>query len=64
MEMVEELDIRDPHGDMLRITRPGTMGVFPKNSFGTIKVAVCPQCGYAETYLSNLDKIRQYERDR
>lgn len=61
VEMLEGLDIKDPmHCEMLRVTRPGTSGVMPKNYFGDVKAAVCPQCGYIETYLSRLDKIRQY----
>lgn len=63
MEMLEGLDIRDPmHGEMLKVTRPETLGVIPKNNFGVIKAAVCPKCGYLETYLSRLDKIQQYNR--
>lgn len=60
-EMVEGLDIRDPmHCAVLRVTRPETTGVLPKNYFGDVKAAVCPRCGYMETYLSLLDKIQQY----
>ncbi len=65
VEMVEDLEIRDSmHCDMLRVTRPGTTGMLPKNRFGDIKAAVCPQCGYIETYLSRLDKIQQYKKNR
>jgi len=64
-EMVEGLEIRDPmYGNMPRITKPGTTGMLPKNCFGDIKAAVCPQCGYVETYLSQLDKIQQYNKER
>lgn len=59
-KMLEGLDIRAMNGDMLRVTRPETSGILPKNCFGNIKAAVCPNCGYLETYLSGLDKIRQY----
>lgn len=63
IEMLEGLDIRDPmHGEMLKVTRPETSGIMPKNNFGNIKAAVCPKCGYVETYLSRLDKIQQYNR--
>jgi hypothetical protein len=59
--MLEGLDLKDPmHGSMLRVTRPETSGLLPKNCFGDVKVAVCPQCGYIETYLENVDKIQQY----
>ena len=61
-EMLEGLDIRDPyHCDVLRVTRPETSGILPKNYFGNVKAAVCPNCGYLETYLSRLDKIQQYQ---
>ena len=64
-EMVEGLEIRDRmHWEMLKVARPGTMGMLPKDRFGDIKAAVCPQCGYVETYLSRLDKIQQYKKDR
>ena len=62
-EMLEELDIRATmNSDKLRVTRPETSGMLPKNYFGDLKAAVCPQCGYVETYLSRLDKIQQYEK--
>lgn len=60
-EMVEGLDIRDTmYSTILRVTRPGTSGQLPKNYFGDVKAAVCPKCGYLETYLSSLDKIQKY----
>ncbi len=63
IEMLEGLDIKEPmHGSMLKVTRPETSGVMPKNNFGNIKAAVCPICGYVELYLSRLDKIQQYNR--
>ena len=62
-EMLEGLDIKEPmYSNMLRVTRPETSGMLPKNYFGELKAAVCPQCGYVETYLSRLDKIQQYEK--
>ena len=61
--MLEGLDIRDSMSScMLRVTRPKTSGMLPKNYFGDVKAAVCPHCGYMETYLSRLDKIQQYKR--
>ena len=63
IEMLEGLDIKEPmHGSMLKVTRPETLGVLPKNNFGNVKAAVCPKCGYVEIYLSRLDKIQQYNR--
>lgn len=63
IEMLEGLDIREPmHGSMLKVTRPETLGVMPKNNLGNLKAAVCPKCGYVEIYLSRMDKIQQYSR--
>ena len=30
-----------------------------KGSLGKIKCAVCPECGYTETYIENTDKIKK-----
>lgn len=63
IEMLEGLDIVEPmHRSMLKVIRPETSGVMPKNNFGNIKAAVCPECGYVELYLSRLDRIQQYNR--
>lgn len=60
IEMIENLDVRDTcSGYPLKITRPETQGTLPKNNFGHIKAAVCPNCGYIETYLERLDKIQR-----
>ena len=61
IEMLEGLDIVEPmHCSMLKVIRPETSGIIPKNNFGNIKAAVCPECGYVELYLSRLDRIQQY----
>ena len=60
VEMIENLDIRDTlSGYGLKVTRPETQGTMPRNHFGHIKAAVCPKCGYIETYLDRLDKIQR-----
>ena len=30
-----------------------------KGSLGKIRCAVCPECGYTETYVDNTEKIRK-----
>ena len=30
-----------------------------KGSLGKLKCAVCPNCGYIETYVENIDKIKK-----
>ena len=62
-EMLEGLDIRATmNSDKLRVTRPETSGMLPKNYFGELKAAVCPQCGEVETDRARLDKIQQYDK--
>ena len=61
VDMVEDLDVRTTELDgKLRVTRPGTAGLLGKNYLGNVKVAVCPVCGQLETYLADLEKVRQY----
>lgn len=63
VEMIGGLNILSTmHQDALRVTRPQTSGMLPKNWFGNLKAAVCPKCGYVETYLDRLDKIQQYQK--
>jgi len=55
-EMIENLAITseiNPAG--LRVAQEGVF----KDTLGKIKVAVCPECGYAETYIDKLDKIKK-----
>lgn len=61
-EMLEGLDIRETmNSSVLRVIRPKTTGTLPRNYFGDVKAAVCPKCGYLETYLSRMDKIQKYK---
>lgn len=61
VEMIEGLDVRTTeNSDRLRLTRPGTSGLLGKNYLGDVKAAVCPVCGRLETYVADLEKIRQY----
>ena len=36
-------------------------GLF-KGSLGKIKCAVCPECGYVETYIDNTEGIKKVQR--
>ncbi len=55
-EMVEDLDIKVEGGAYgLKITKPGIF----KDNLGKVKCAVCPKCGYTETYLQDPSKIKQ-----
>ncbi len=61
--MVEGLDLKTTvNADKLRLVRPNTSGVMPKNFLGEVKAAVCPECGYLELYLADPEKVRQYQQ--
>ena len=51
-EMVEDLDVK-VEGD----TR-SRVGIF-KDNLGKFKCAVCPECGYTETYIQDTSKIKK-----
>ena len=55
-EMVENLTVMVSNGGYGVDVRE--KGMF-KGSLGKIKCAVCPQCGYVETYIDKIDSIRE-----
>ena len=55
-EMIENLEIMVSNGGYGIDVRE--KGIF-KSSIGKIKCAVCPECGYTETYIENIDKIKK-----
>lgn len=56
MEMIENLDIKlDVSVYGINVTKHGVF----KGSLGQIQCAVCPECGYVETYLNDTSKIRK-----
>ena len=60
-EMAEDLDIKvegAPYG--LKITQ---QGIFKEN-LGKFKCAVCPECGYTETYIEDTTKIKKLVLDK
>lgn len=62
-EMVEGLDVKTTvNADKLRVVRPNTSGVMPKNFLGDVRAAVCPMCGSMEFYLDDLERIREYQQ--
>lgn len=61
VEMVEDLDVKiEGRADGIKVTQ---QGIF-KESLGKLKCAVCPECGYAETYLQDTSKIRKLASDK
>ncbi len=60
--MVEDLAVMVTNGGYCVDVRE--KGMF-KTSLGKIKCAVCPQCGYTETYIDNTESIKKLvERDK
>ena len=61
IEMVEDLDIKVEGGAYgIKITQ---QGIF-KDSLGKFKCAVCPECGYTETYIQDTNKIKKLVLDK
>lgn len=55
-EMVEDLDVKvEGAAYGLKVTQ---QGIF-KNKLGKFKCAVCPKCGYTETYIEDTTKIKK-----
>ena len=54
--MVEDLSVMVTNGGYGIDVRE--KGIF-KTSLGKIKCAVCPDCGYTETYIENPEKIKE-----
>ena len=55
-EMVEDLTVMVTNGGYGVDVRQ--KGIF-KGSLGKIKCAVCPECGYTETYIENTENIKK-----
>ncbi len=54
-EMVENLDVKvEGAAYGIKITE---QGLFKKN-LGKVVCAVCPECGYIETYIKDITKIK------
>lgn len=54
--MVEDLNVMVSNGGYGIDVRE--KGMF-KGSLGKIKCAICPECGYTETYIENPDAIKK-----
>ena len=55
-EMIENLEVMVTNGGYGIDVRE--KGLF-KTSLGRIKCAVCPECGYTETYMDNPESVRK-----
>ncbi len=55
-EMVEDLDIKVEGASYgIKVTE---QGLFKKN-LGKVTCAVCPECGYVETYIQDTTKVKK-----
>lgn len=53
--MIENLIFASDSGHDIVLKEKGLF----KSSLGKIKSAVCPQCGYTETYIDDLEKLKK-----
>ena len=61
VEMVENLDVKVEGGAYgIKITQQ----VIFKDNLGKFKCAVCPKCGYTETYIEDTSKIKKLVLDK
>lgn len=61
VEMIEDLDVKvEGSACGLKVTQ---QGVF-KDNLGKFKCAVCPKCGYLETYIQNTSKFNKIITDK
>lgn len=59
--MVEDLDVKVEGGAYgLKVTQ---QGIF-KGNLGKFKCAVCPECGYTETYIQDTSKVKELALDK
>ena len=55
IEMVEDLTVAVTNGAYgIDVREKGML----KGSLGKIKCAVCPECGYIETYIEDTEKVK------
>lgn len=60
--MIEDLEVMASYGGYGVVVKEN--GIFKKN-LGKIICAVCPQCGYVETYIDNTYDIKKLvEKDK
>lgn len=53
--MVEDLELRTNDGLGICVSQKGLFG----SAVGKVSCAVCPECGYTESYLENTDKVKK-----
>ncbi len=61
VEMVEDLDIKIEGATYgIKVTQQGMF----KSNLGKCRCAVCPECGFTETYIEDTTKIKELVSDK
>ena len=56
VEMIEDFDVKvEGAGYGIKITQQGLF----KDNLGKVKCAICPECGYMETYIEDTNKVKK-----
>ena len=56
IETIENFDIKvEGTGYEIKITQQGLF----KNNLGKVQCAICPECGYMETYIKDTNKVKK-----
>lgn len=59
VEMIEDFDIKvEGAGYGIKITQQGLF----KDNLGKVQCAICPECGYMETYIEDTSKVVKYSK--
>lgn len=59
VEMKEDLEVKvEGRADGIKVTEHGVF----KESLGKLRCAVCPECGYVETYIQDTNKIKNIDK--
>ena len=56
VEMIEDFDVKvEGAGYGIKITQQGLF----KDNLGKVQCAICPECGYMETYIEDTNKVKK-----
>ena len=56
VEMIEDFDVKvEGAGYGIKITQQGLF----KDNLGKVQCAICPECGYIETYIEDTNKVKK-----
>lgn len=59
VEMKEDLEVKvEGRADGIKVTEHGVF----KENLGKLRCAVCPECGYVETYIQDTNKIKNLDK--